>query len=311
MKTYILPFFLLILGVSGITGTWLIMESQKTYLKEGIVSLEVQLENKEEELARLRAEHASSTAALKTVIDELTLNAQELTADRDGLAEDLKGEAAKVSSIQKDVSKALKTVGVLDKLSKTDSELLQKYSKVYFLNEHYAPPKVLPVEKEYLYTETDPEKLHAQVMPFFEEMVKDALDDDIKLYVKSAFRSFDEQKVLKNAYTVSYGTGANAFSADQGYSEHQLGTTIDFTTTGINGGLDGFDKTPAYTWLQKNAYRYGFVLSYPKNNKYYIFEPWHWRFVGTDLARKLQKDGKYFYDMDQREIDTYLISIFD
>lgn len=248
---------------------------------------------------------------LEQRVAELTETTEELTADRDGLAADLKGEAAKVSSIQKDVSQALKTVGVLDKLSKTDPELLQKYSKVYFLNEHYVPPKVLPIQKEYLYTETDPEKLHAQVMPFFEEMVKDALDDDIKLYAKSAFRSFGEQKVLKNAYTVNYGTGANAFSADQGYSEHQLGTTIDLTTTGINGGLDGFDKTPAYTWLQKNAYRYGFVLSYPKNNKYYIFEPWHWRFVGEDLARKLQKDGKYFYDMDQREIDTYLVSIFD
>lgn len=280
-------------------------------LSEAITTLEERIRRADIENTHTFGKLTQEKLQLEQKVAELTETTLELTADRDGLAADLKGEAAKVSSIQKDVSKALKTVGVLDKLSKTDSELLQKYSKVYFLNEHYAPPKVLPVEKEYLYTETDPEKLHAQVMPFFEEMVKDALDDDIKLYVKSAFRSFDEQKVLKNAYTVSYGTGANAFSADQGYSEHQLGTTIDFTTTGINGGLDGFEKTPAYTWLQKNAYRYGFVLSYPKNNKYYIFEPWHWRFVGTDLARKLQKDGKYFYDMDQREIDTYLVSIFD
>ena len=148
-------------------------------------------------------------------------------------------------------------------------------------------------------------------MPFFEDMVEDALDDGVELFVVSAFRSFEEQAGLKGAYTVTYGSGANAFSADQGYSEHQLGTTIDFTTTGINGGLTGFEKTAAYEWLKENAHKYGFVLSYPENNAYYIYEPWHWRFVGEDLARDLHKDGKYFYDLDQRKIDEYLISLFD
>jgi D-alanyl-D-alanine carboxypeptidase len=75
--------------------------------------------------------------------------------------------------------------------------------------------------------------------------------------------------------------------------------------------LNNFETTPAYEWLVKNAYKFGFALSYPKDNAYYIFEPWHWRFVGTDLARKLHRDGKSFYDLEQREIDEYLISLFD
>ncbi|PJC82708.1 hypothetical protein CO006_02150, partial [Candidatus Roizmanbacteria bacterium CG_4_8_14_3_um_filter_35_14] len=61
----------------------------------------------------------------------------------------------------------------------------------------------------------------------------------------------------------------------------------------------------------ENAYKYGFILSYPKQNTYYQFEPWHWRFVGMTLATKLHDTNQYFYNLAQREIDLYLISIFD
>ena len=142
-------------------------------------------------------------------------------------------------------------------------------------------------------------------------MIEAALSDGIKIWVVSSYRSFNEQASLKGAYTKTYGSGANAFSADQGYSEHQLGTTLDFTTEGLGGTINGFDGTKAYTWMQENAHKYGFTLSYPKGNAFYVYEPWHWRFVGEDLARDLKKDNANFYDWDQRKIDEYLISIFD
>lgn len=76
-----------------------------------------------------------------------------------------------------------------------------------------------------------------------EDLLEDAKDDDAELYVKSAYRSFEEQSALKSAYSVTYGAGmANQFSADQGYSEHQLGTTVDFITKGLGGKLEGFEK---------------------------------------------------------------------
>src|SRR3990167_1970818 len=113
-------------------------------------------------------------------------------------------------------------------------------------------------------------------------------------------------------YTVVYGAGtANSFSADQGYSEHQIGTTLDFITTRLSGQLTGFDKTEGYQWLLNNAHNFGFILSYPKNNTYYVYEPWHWRFVGVKLATYLYDNKLNFYDMDQREIDTYLANTFD
>jgi len=204
------------------------------------------------------------------------------------------------------------TVGDLEKLSKTDKELLQKYSKIFFLNEHYVPPRVTSIKDAYVY---DPEKnlqIHKDVWPFLEDLLKEASGDGIDLQIVSAYRSFGTQASLKNNYVVTYGAGtANQFSADQGYSEHQLGTTIDFTTSELGAGFTKFSQTEAYQWLLDNAYKYGFVLSYPEGNTYYSFEPWHWRFVSKDLARKLHNNDENFYDWNQRDIDEYLIDFFD
>ena len=263
---------------------------------------------------RLAGDLAACESALANAQHEITLLTEALgsmTGERDALAEELGEEKAKNDSFEEQISDITGTVGKLDKLSKTDPELLKKYSKVYFLNEHYTPPKLTLLGKTYAYDESKEYYLTAPVVPFFEDMIKDAKEDGVDLWVVSAYRSFETQNDLKSAYTVTYGAGANAFSADQGYSEHQLGTTVDFTTKGLGGGLSGFDTTPAYEWLKENAHKYGFTLSYPSGNAYYVFEPWHWRFVGTELARDLHKDGKYFYDLDQRTLDEYLISIFD
>ena len=279
--------------------------------KEDIVQLQSSLTTQEVDLqayiasSTLRLEEASTTIA--ALSSKLSLTSDEL----DELENDYKAEKNKNDLFEDQIKDITGTVKVLDKLSKTDVELLQKYSKVYFLNEHYVPEKIVSLEKKYLYNEAVTKSIHGQVEPFLSEMLDNALDDGVKIWVSSAYRSFNEQAGLKGSYTQAYGSGANAFSADQGYSEHQLGTTLDFTTEGIGGGLNGFDTTPAYTWLQKNAHKYGFTLSYPKNNAYYVFEPWHWRFVGVDLASDLHSDGKFFYDLEQREIDSYLIKIFD
>ena len=227
------------------------------------------------------------------------------------LLAELNEEKEKNDAFEKQIGKISGTVGKLDKLSKMDPELLIKYSKVYFLNENYVPAKVTAIDEKFTYSKDYPEFINSQVAPFLSDLFNDAEKDGIALLALSGYRSFDEQKGLKGAYTTQYGAGANAFSADQGYSEHQLGTTLDFTTKEIGASLAGFDGTAAYTWLQKNAYKYGFVLSYPKDNGFYIFEPWHWRFVGQKLADDLNDDGKFFYDLDQRDIDKYLISLFD
>lgn len=240
---------------------------------------------------------------------------QELLITKDAnlnLARALDEAREETDSVSSKINKIDGTVGDLEKLSKTDPELLQKYSKIYFLNEHYVPTRLAEIDEQYVYNKNKTYQIHAEVKRPLERLLKKAASEGMNLLVVSSYRSFDTQSALKSNYVVTYGAGtANQFSADQGYSEHQLGTTVDFTNPQVGGTFSGFSQTQEYQWLLDNAHKYGFVISYPANNSYYQFEPWHWRFVGEDLADDLHDDGKHFYDLDQREIDKYLIKIFD
>lgn len=229
------------------------------------------------------------------------------------LKNSLVAEQQRNNDFENQISSITSTVGTLDKLSKTDRELLQKYSKVYFLNENYVPSNLAAVDPKYSYDKDKVLKVHAGITTHLQNMLDDAgRDPSTTLEIVSAYRSFGEQSSLKSNYKVVYGTGANKFSADQGYSEHQLGTALDFTTPKLSDSLTlSFEKTDAYKWLQDNAYKYGFVISYPRENTYYQFEPWHWRYVGVELATRLRDENIYFYAMDQREINQYLVKIFD
>ena len=223
----------------------------------------------------------------------------------------LSAEQKNNSDLREELEDITDAMDILERVSTTDRDLLRKYSKVYFLNENYVPLSLKTIDAKYRSSGATNIQILADVWPKLENLFEDAEDDGLSLLALSAYRSYATQTALKSAYTVTYGSGANTFSADQGYSEHQLGTTVDFTTGNTGGALNGFDKTPEYTWLQENAYKYGFVISYPAGNAYYKFEPWHWRYVGEELAEKLHDDNMNFYDMDQREIDSYLTKIFD
>ncbi len=227
------------------------------------------------------------------------------------LGEALIAERARNDELGERVEKIANTVGILEKISQTDPELLQKYSKVYFLNEHYIPSDLIEIPSKYRLPEEKVMKIHTDIWKNLERLLEKADNAELDLKIISAYRSYGEQATLKTNYKVTYGYGANTFSADQGYSEHQLGTTVDFTTSSLGSNFTDFDKTKEFEWLTENAHKYGFVLSYPKNNVYYQYEPWHWRFVSLDLAGDLHRDQKYFYDLDQRKIDEYLAYFFD
>jgi len=231
--------------------------------------------------------------------------------DLEDLADDYADERNRNEEFEDQIRDLSGTLGDLDKLAKIDKELLQKYSKVYFLNENYEPEEIDEIRDRYVLEGKGEQFFHARAIDHLEDMFRAADRDDIDLKVVSGYRSFDEQTVLKGQFTQVYGTGANTFSADQGYSEHQLGTAVDITVESVGGTFPGFANTEAYEWLLDNAYKYGFVLSYPEGNDFYVFEPWHWRFVGEELARDLQRSDETFYSMDQREIDEYRLELFD
>jgi LAS superfamily LD-carboxypeptidase LdcB len=244
-------------------------------------------------------------------IQTLTTSLSQANTDRVSLEDAYTQEKQKNDSFEGQIGQISSTVGTLTKLSETDPQLLQKYSKVFFLSENYVPAKLASIDTQYLFDPKKPEQFETDAYPFLKNMIDEGTVSGIDLRVISAYRSFGTQAALKSNYVITYGTGANKFSADQGYSEHQLGTTLDFTTAKLGANFDSFATTDAYTWLNANAYKYGFELSYPKGNTYYQFEPWHWRFVGIKLATMLHVEGKNFYDLDQRTIDAYLIALFD
>lgn len=261
------------------------------------------------EFKEIKTNLASTTSSLISLRQDLDQTKENQITLNDNISEEVKKVSSSIDSKIDDISG---TIGTLDKLLKTDPELLQKYSKVFFLNEHYAPAQLSIIPEKYISELRDSLLIQIDILPFLENLLKNAEANNIDIKVLSAFRSFNEQTKLKYNYVVTYGSGtANTFSADQGYSEHQLGTTVDFTNSIIKSDLNSFTQTKAYGWLLKNAYRYGFTLSYPEDNTYYQSEPWHWRFVGKKLAYQLHIKNISFYDMSQREIDEYIVSFFD
>ena len=247
------------------------------------------------DIKALKSEFASSTSRLEKAILVLERGLSETAKTSDSLSQIVASQQDKSNNLDETLNNIASTVGTLEKLSKTDKELLQKYSKVYFLNENYVPLRLSSIDSTYLYKKDKDQQFHSLALNFLQNMLAKSINDNATLQVVSAYRSFDTQSSLKSTYLVSYGTGANKFSADQGYSEHQLGTAVDLSTPkGDTLLTTTFDNTAEYGWLVNNAYKYGFILSYPKKNAYYQYEPWHWRFVGVQLATRLHDENKNF-----------------
>lgn len=130
----------------------------------------------------------------------------------------------------------------------------------------------------------------------FKQMSQAAKNAGITLNLFSGYRSYSYQQSLFNKYVNEDGRAtAETYSARPGYSEHQTGLTFDI------GGKDSskwvsskFGDTAEGKWLAVNATKYGFILRYPKGKEQitgYIYEPWHFRYLGVDLASKVTASG--------------------
>lgn len=138
----------------------------------------------------------------------------------------------------------------------------------------------------------------------------------VRTEVRSSYRSYSLQKsVFENWVSIyqkrglNYGAAvreANTLSALPGHSEHQLGTTLDLNTV----GADPFDKdqnSDLFRLIEEHAHNYGFVISYPRGQENitgYAHEPWHIRYVGTELASELYSLD--YTSGDGPDISTYL-----
>ena len=128
-------------------------------------------------------------------------------------------------------------------------------------------------------------------------MAADARAAGSPIQLVSGYRSHAQQAATFD-YWVSVGGYEQALrtSARAGHSEHQLGTSIDVTSEGGAAPWEYGDwaATPAGAWMAANAWRYGFVMSYPRgafDRTCYDYEPWHYRYVGRDLAAQIVASG--------------------
>lgn len=117
-----------------------------------------------------------------------------------------------------------------------------------------------------------------------------AADNGFSIPLLSGYRSYDYQSDLYNQYVARDGVeAADRYSARPGYSEHQTGLAFDIGSIDNNYGY-----TPAGQWLAQNAHTYGFIIRYPEGKESitgYMYEPWHVRYLGKDVAQQVYASG--------------------
>ncbi len=163
-------------------------------------------------------------------------------------------------------------------------------NKSFSLPKDYVPKN--PKEKITSLNKGCPLCIEKHVYDAFLEMKKDAEKEGLNLWIQSGFRPYNYQEYLYNKYVSSDGVEkADKYSSRPGYSEHQSGLAFDLNT--VN---DEFLNTDECTFVHKNAYKYGFIIRFPEGEEEYTgykYEPWHLRYVGKKLAKKLYKDDNY------------------
>ena len=164
--------------------------------------------------------------------------------------------------------------------------LVNKYHK---LDENYEPSDLTIIDSKYA---SGTQKLRKEAQIKFEEMASDMAKENLKIYAGSTYRSYTYQKGLYDRYVKKDGfAAAETYSARSGYSEHQLGLAVDI----VNDKWDYLSENDKeYDYLVKNSYKYGFILRYPRGSEYvtgYMFEDWHFRYLGIELATKVFNSG--------------------
>ena len=179
-------------------------------------------------------------------------------------------------------------------LSKDEASKLDVIvNKYYKLDKDYEPEDLTVINSKFA---SGTQKLRKEAADKFEEMASAMLKENLKIYAGSTYRSYSYQEGLYNRYVKKDGfKEAETYSARAGYSEHQLGLAVDI----VNGKWDYLSEgDKEYTWLINNSYKYGFILRYPHESEYitgYVFEDWHFRYLGIDLATKVH-ESKLTYD---------------
>lgn len=137
--------------------------------------------------------------------------------------------------------------------------------------------------------------LEETVYNYFLELQKAALKENMYIIVDSGYRTFEYQKEVFDKTVEEEGMEyAKSFVAIPGTSEHQTGLAVDFAVMRNGCYSDDIKEEDIETkWMKENAYKYGFILRYPKGKEDitgYFYEPWHYRYVGFPLSKIIMEN---------------------
>lgn len=178
------------------------------------------------------------------------------------------------------------------------SSLWAVVNKGRILPSNYAPANlVVPNAPLYYAASSNDSRLRNDAAAALETLFAAAKTQGYNLKLFSGYRSYGEQASVYSGFVKSQGrTQADLSSARASHSEHQTGLAADISTTRGACELEQcFGNTPEGQWLAANAHKYGFILRYPQGKENltgYEYEPWHFRYVGVDLAAEIQKTGQ-------------------
>jgi D-alanyl-D-alanine carboxypeptidase len=165
---------------------------------------------------------------------------------------------------------------------------------VFALPESFAPTDLVAARRAGF---DDDRPVRAVIVPDLAALREAAAAAGAWLELQSAYRSYGyQERVFASWVEVDGREAALATSARPGHSEHQLGTAVDLRSAGGPAPWDVEDwgATPEGAWLREHAWRFGFVMSYPPDARArscYAYEPWHWRWVGRELAAEIHARG--------------------
>ncbi|MBR2990003.1 MAG: D-alanyl-D-alanine carboxypeptidase family protein [Solobacterium sp.] len=164
-------------------------------------------------------------------------------------------------------------------------------NKTYYLDSSFEPKNLTELSIYYAATGRTLSRTGADALA---EWCDAGRNVGVTFYATSAYRPYDAQETVYNSYVQAWGTEeADRVSARPGHSEHQTGLVVDIAATNEDN-VNDFSETLAYRWCSKNSADYGWILRYPEGKELitgYEFESWHYRYVGKDVALKLQESG--------------------
>lgn len=187
-----------------------------------------------------------------------------------------------------------------------DDSIAVLVNKHFSLDENYVPNDLVPVEVPTILENPEVNQLRKEAADALKEMFTVAKESGIHLYARSGYRSYQTQVYLFNSYAEQHGEeAANRFSAQPGHSEHQTGLVMDVTSESVNFQLEeAFGETEEGKWLSDHAHEFGFIIRYPEGMEEitgYVYEPWHIRYLGVDLATRVYESGLTYEEFLEKE----------